>query len=122
MDSFMDFARKMQEKYEKINNIITEELEDKATMAVAESQARCPVKTGALRSSIHDEPLEKKGDTYSIDIGSELIYAPKVEDGYVTTKGNIVLGRHMIADSIEIYQRELDRSVIERIGREVGND
>jgi hypothetical protein len=116
----MDFAREMQRKFEQVNNIITEEMEEKATMCVGEIQSRTPVKTGELKASMHDEPLEKKGDTYSIDIGSELIYAPLIEDGYVTSKGNIVLGRHMIGDSIEIYQRELDKSVLERIEREVG--
>lgn len=116
----MDFAKQMQKNFEQVNNIISQEMEEKATMCVAESQARCPVKTGNLRRSITHSDVEKNGDTYSVKIGSALDYAQAVEEGHITTKGNFVQGRHMIGDSIEIYQRALDESVKERIKNEVG--
>lgn len=120
MNSFMDFAKEMQKKCEQITNIITEEIEEKATMTVAESQANCPVKTGELRSSLTHSDVEKNSDTYSVKIGSAISYCKAVEEGHITTKGNFVQGRHMIGNSIEIYQRELDQSIKDRIESEVG--
>jgi hypothetical protein len=131
MNSFEDFAKEMQRKFYRVNTIILEEMEEKATMCVAEAQSRTPVKSGNLRRSMTHGQVEKISKIYKVKIGSSLPYAQAVEEGhsqevgrYVPTIGkklvkSFVLGRHMIGNSIEIYQRELEKSIEERIKSEV---
>lgn len=118
----MDFLNKVQNEFNKVENIITEEMEDKSTKCVAEIQSRTPVKTGNLRRSMSHDDIEKEGKTYSVKVGADLNqaeYAPIIEDGGTTSKGNFRVGRHMIADSIDIYQKELEDSIQDRLEREV---
>ena len=132
MNSFEDFAKKMAKNFEKINNIILEEMEEKATMCVVEAQSRTPVKSGDLRRSITHGQAEKRFKIYKVKIGSSLPYAQAIEEGhkqevgrYVPAIGkrlvkSFIPGRHMIGDSVEIYQRELQESIKKRIKNEVG--
>jgi hypothetical protein len=131
MLSFEEMQKEMAKKLEAINNIIEKEIEEKATMCVGEIQSRTTVKTGNLRRSMTHGNVEKMFKIYNIKIGSSLPYAQAVEEGhfqevgrYVPSIGkklkkSFVPGRHMMGDSIEIYQRELNRSIEDRIKSEV---
>ncbi len=58
-----------------------------------ENQAKenCPVVTGNLRRSLHHETVESNADTAVVDIGTDVVYARRVHDGFV---GKDSLGRH----------------------------
>ncbi len=132
MLSFNDFKKKMMTKFSRVSGIIIEEMEEKSTMCVGEIQSRTPVKSGNLRRSMTHGKVEiVKFKTYKIRIGSALPYAQAVEEGHFQEVGryvpaigkklvkSFVPGRHMIGDSIEIYQRELQKSIKDRIRDEV---
>jgi hypothetical protein len=134
MKSFEDFSKEMLEKFKQVNNIVLEEMEEKATMCVGEIMARTPVKSGTLRRSMTHTEVKKVGKIYSVKVGSRIEvadYAEAVEEGHKQTPGryipaigkklvqSFVPGRHMIGDSIEIYQRELQDSIKNRIKSEV---
>ena len=131
MFSFEEMQKEMVKKFEEINNIIQEEIEEKATMCVTEAQSRTPVKSGDLRRSMTHGEVKKIFGIYKVEVGSALEYAQAVEEGhkqevgrYVPAIGkklkqSFVQGRHMIGDSIEIYQRELNNSIRNRIKNEV---
>lgn len=131
MKSFDDIAKEMQRKFQQVDNIIVEEMEEKTTMCVAEIQSRTPVKDGHLRRSITHRGVEKRYKIYKVKIGSSLPYAQAVEEGHFQEVGryvpaigkrlvkSFVPGKHMIGDSIEIYQGELQKSIQSRIKSEV---
>ena len=56
-----------------------------------QSKENCPVVTGSLRRSLHHETVESNADTAVVDIGTDLVYARRVHDGFV---GADSLGRH----------------------------
>ncbi len=131
MKSFEDAAREALNKIQQIRNIITEEMDDKATGCVGEIQARTPVKSGDLRRSMTHGKVELMNKTYKIRLGSALLYAQPVEEGHFQAVGkyvpaigkklvkSFVPGKHMIADSLTIYQKELETSIQSRIKSEV---
>jgi len=131
MKSFEDLAKEMQKKFHQTQNIIIEEMEEKSTMCVAEIQSRTPVKEGNLRRSMTHGKIEKKYKMYKVKLGSSLPYAQAVEEGHFQEVGKyipaigkrlkkaFVPGRHMIGDSIQIYQEELQESIQYRLKNEV---
>ena len=56
-----------------------------------QSKENCPVITGNLRRSLHHETVETNADTAVVDIGTDVVYARRVHDGFV---GKDSLGRH----------------------------
>jgi len=131
MKNFEDFAKEMQNKLQQTKDIIIEEMEEKSTMCVAEIQSRTPVKSGNLRRSMTHKKIEIISKMYKIRIGSSLPYAQAVEEGHFQEVGryvpaigkklvkSFVPGQHMIGNSIEIYQRELQKSIQDRVKNEV---
>ncbi len=131
MRSFEDVAKEMQNKLQKTKDIILEEMEEKATTCVGEIQSRTPVKSGDLRRSMTHGKLELFNKVYKIKLGSALPYAKPVEEGHYQEVGryvpaigkklvkSFVQGRHMIGDSIAIYQVELQKSIKSRLKSEV---
>ncbi|MBN1059342.1 HK97 gp10 family phage protein [Clostridium botulinum] len=131
MQSFEDIIKEAQKAAQKIEMIVIEEMEDKATECVTSIQAETPVKTGALRRSItHDHP-KKIEDKYIITCGSSLEYAQSVEKGHIQEVGkyvpairkklvkSFVPGKHMIQNNVDLYQDYMEQSISERIEREV---
>lgn len=131
MKSFEDLLKEIKRKSNQINNIIEEEMEEKSTMCVAEIQANTPVKSGNLRRSMTHGRVELTNKVYTVRIGSALPYAQAVEEGHFQEVGRyvpaigkklkraFVQGKHMIGNSIEIYQKELQESIKDRIKNEV---
>ncbi|NFO86449.1 HK97 gp10 family phage protein [Clostridium botulinum] len=134
MQSFDDLIKEAQKAAQKIEMIVLEEMEDKATECVASIQAETPVKTGALQRSItHDNP-QKKEDKYIVTCGSSLEYAQSVEEGHIQEVGKyvpaigkklkkaFVPGKHMIQNNVDLYQEYMDESIKERVEKEVWNE
>lgn len=119
MNSFEDIIMLAQQSINKIDNIIKDEMENQATMCVADIQLVTPVDTGNLRRSITHEQVKKEGNQFVCNIGSAISYAPYVEEGYRTSNGGFVQGKHMIRDNVEIYQSDLINAIEGRIQREV---
>jgi HK97 gp10 family phage protein len=62
---------------EEITHLVSQAISEVADELVNEAQALAPVRTGALRESIHKEPI----DELNVAVGSELVYAPFIEYG-----------------------------------------
>ena len=67
-----------------------------------------PKDTGRLSDSWKVGPIRKAGDSYIIEVYTNVEYAEPVEDGHRTPGGNgFVPGKHMMALSLEEVSREL---------------
>lgn len=131
MMDFEEYIKYCQEQAQKIDSIIIEELENKATECVGEIQSKTPTISGNLRRSMTHDEVEKVDNGYSVKIGSALEYAQAVEEGhrqevgkYIPALGKrlkkpFVEGHHMIRDSMTIYQDKLEKSISKRIESEV---
>ena len=131
MNSLEDLIRVAEQAAEKIEGIITEEMENKATECVASIQADTPVKTGTLKRSMTHSDVERNNGGWKVKVGSSIKYAEWVEDGHPQTPGryvpaigrrlkkSFVPGKHMIRDNVQRYQPLVEDSIKERIQREV---
>ena len=131
MISFDDMIKKVNLMQYKADNIIREEMLNGATMILSQAKAITPVKTGALRRSLTYGELIRTGETYNLIIGSSLSYFDSVENGhyqeigrYVPAigkrlKAGFVQGKHMVSQSIEAYQNEINNNIMRRIREEV---
>jgi len=125
---FQEFIKKINSKQQQISNAIDETLEESATECVAETQARTPVKTGALRRSWNHGQVKVEGKKHTIEIGSPLEYAPWVENGHKQKKGQYVAaigkklvkeyvpGKHMLQDSLTIAKAGLNAKLKQKLG------
>lgn len=95
-------------------------LEDSATIAVAETQLRTPVKTGNLRRSITHSDVNELN--MSVDIGSSLSYAKFVEEGHTPKAGKHVNGKWMIRDGITVADNEMPKILRKKLKGAFGND
>ena len=99
-----------------INNAIDEALEETATIIVADTKMTTPVKTGSLKRSWTHGDVEHNGDTYTVEVGSSLLYAPFVEEGH--RQGNtFVQGRFMLKDSIDKNKDKLQQKINEKLDK-----
>ena len=113
LDNFLNYMQRVESS---IDNIIKESLDETATMVIADTKLNTPVKTGALKRSWTHDNVEHNGDTYTVEVGSSLLYSPFVESGH--RQGNtFVQGRFMLKDSIDKnkdkLQKILDRKLNE---------
>ena len=125
---FQDFIKKINATQQQISSAIDETLEEAATECVAETQARTPVKTGALKRSWNHSEVKVEGKKHTIEIGSPLEYAPFVENGHKQEKGRYVgaigkklvkeyvLGKHMLQDSLTIAKAGLGEKLKQKLG------
>ena len=109
----------------KITNEIKEAcidtLEESATEAVAEIKAITPVGYGVLRRSMTHDDIDKTN--MSVNVGSNIQYAPYVEEGYTQKKGQYVpvlgkkltgkhiKGSHMIRDGLTIVESKMENKL-----------
>ena len=131
MNSLEDLIKEAEQAAEKINGIIVEEMEEKATMCIGSVQADTPVKTGSLKRSMTHSNIKRVPNGYSVTIGSSSSYCQAIEEGhrqnvgqYVPAIGkrlkkSFVPGKHMIRDNVQRYQPILEDSIKNRIIREV---
>ncbi|WP_294376909.1 HK97 gp10 family phage protein [uncultured Clostridium sp.] len=121
----------MERLAEEIKQCCIEVLEESATEAVAEIKAMTPVGFGILRRSITHDDVDKSNLT--VDVGSNIQYAPYVEEGYTQKAGQYVpvlgkkltgkhiQGAHMIRDGLTVAENKLEdklkQKLQERFGR-----
>lgn len=128
----MDFNVNMAELKEITMNACVEALEDTATIAVGEIQAITPVAFGVLRRSMTHGDVNKY--TLSVDVGSNIYYAPYVEEGYTQKEGLYVPvlgkkltgkhidGRWMIRDGLTIAETQLEGILQQKLEEVFKND
>lgn len=128
----MDFNVNMAELKEMAMNACVEALEDTATIAVGEIQAITPVGFGVLRRSMTHGDVNKY--TLSVDVGSNIYYAPYVEEGYTQKEGLYVPvlgkkltgkhidGRWMIRDGLTIAETKLEGILQQKLEEVFKND
>ena len=113
LDNFLNYMQRVESS---IDNIIKESLDETATMVIADTKLNTPVKTGALKRSWTHDNAEHNGDTYTVEVGSSLLYAPFVEEGH--RQGNtFVQGRFMLKDSIDKNKDKLQQNINNKLSR-----
>ena len=113
LDSFLSYMQRVESS---IDNIIEESLDETATMVIADTKLNTPVKTGALKRSWTHGNVERNGDTYTVEVGSSLLYSPFVESGH--RQGNtFVQGRFMLKDSIDKNKDKLQQKINDKLSR-----
>ena len=114
LDSFLSYMQRVESS---IDNIIEESLDETATMVIADTKLNTPVKTGTLKRSWTHGNVEHNGDTYTVEVGSSLLYAPFVEEGHRTTGNTFVQGRFMLKDSIDKNKDKLQQKINQKLSR-----
>ena len=112
LDSFLSYMQRVESS---IDNIIKESLDETATMVIADTKLNTPVKTGALKRSWTHDNVEHNGNTYTVEVGSSLLYAPFVEEGHRTRGNTFVQGRFMLKDSIDKNKDKLQQKINEKL-------
>ena len=114
LDSFLSYMQRVESS---IDNIIKESLGETATMVIADTKLNTPVKTGMLKRSWTHGNVEHNGDTYTVEVGSSLLYAPFVEEGHRTRGNTFVQGRFMLKDSIDKNKDKLQQKINDKLSR-----
>ena len=114
LDSFLSYIQRVESS---IDNIIEESLDETATMVTADTKLNTPVKTGALKRSWTHGNVERNGDTYTVEVGSYLLYAPFVELGHRTRGNTFVQGRFMLKDSVDKNKDKLQQKINNKLSR-----
>ena len=114
LDSFLSYMQRVESS---IDNIIEESLDETATMVIADTKLNTPVKTGALKRSWTHGNVEHNGDTYTVEVGSSLLYAPFVEEGHRTRGNTFVQGRFMLKDSVDKNKDKLQQKINDKLSR-----
>ena len=117
IDGINELLNHIQRLEDSIDNIIKESLDETATMVIADTKLNTPVKTGALKRSWTHDNVEHNGDTYTVEVGSSLLYAPFVEEGHRTRGNTFVQGRFMLKDSIDKNKDKLQQKINDKLSR-----
>lgn len=103
---------------EKLNKIINEApeaiekfLENIADEVVGETQLNTPVVTGNLCRSWGRSDVKREGNNFSVEVGSNLEYAPYVEYGHKTKNGGFVKGRFILTSEVEYMKKNFDKTL-----------
>ena len=111
-----DFLNHIEIVENNIDNIIRESLDETSTMIIADTKLNTPVKTGTLKRSWTHDNVEHNGDTYTVEVGSSLLYSPFVESGH--RQGNtFVQGRFMLKDGIDKNKDKLQQKINNKLSR-----
>ena len=112
-----------------INQILTDTADD----IIDSTKRRTNVRTGRLQKSWEHGEVQKDGDVYTIELGSDCEYAKFVEEGhrqevgrYVPAIGKrlkkpFVQGKFMLRDSITENENKLQQNVDEFFKGVLGN-
>ena len=80
---------------------------DIAEQALGKAKELTPVQTGRLRDAWNLGTIEKRGDTYYIEIYNNVEYAEPVEYGPRMRGGGFKKGAHMLEVSLQEVERKL---------------
>ena len=116
MEGLDVFLRDMGRLANGLDNAINEVLLETADEVIADTKLNTPVKTGTLKRSWTHGDVERNGDTYTVEVGSSLLYSPFVEEGH--RQGNtFVQGRFMLKDSIDKNKDKLQQKINDKLSR-----
>ena len=116
IDGINELLSHIQRLEDSIDNIIKESLDETATMVIADTKLNTPVKTGALRRSWTHDDVKRNGDTYTVEVGSSLLYAPFVEEGDREEK-TYVQCRFMLMDGIDNNKDKLNKKINDKLSK-----
>ena len=117
IDGINELLSHIQRLEDSIDNIIKESLDETATMVIADTKLNAPVKTGNLKRSWTHDNVEHNGNTYTVEVGSSLLYAPFVEEGHRTRGNTFVQGRFMLKDSIDKNKDKLQQKINNKLSK-----
>ena len=80
---------------------------DIAEQALGKAKELTPVQTGRLRDAWNLGAIEKRGDTYYIEVYNNVEYAEPVEYGNRMKGGGFKKGAHMLEVSLQEMDRKL---------------
>lgn len=80
---------------------------------VADTQLNTPVLSGNLRRSWTRSEVEKAGNIYKVEVGTNVDYAEPVEYGHKVGKSGFVKGQFMLTNAIE--KKNIDKDMEELI-------
>ena len=80
---------------------------DIAEQALGKAKELTPVQTGRLRDAWNLGAIEKRGDTYYIEVYNNVEYAEPVEYGHRRKGGGFKKGAHMLEVSLQEMDRKL---------------
>ena len=80
---------------------------DIALQVLGKTKELTPVDTGLLRNGWNIGDIEKRGDTYFIEIYNNVEYAEPVEYGHRTKGGGFKKGAHMLEVSLQELEKRL---------------
>ena len=117
MEGLDVFLRDMGRLANGLDNAINEVLLETADEVIADTKLNTPVKTGTLKRSWTHGNVEHNGGTYTVEVGSSLLYAPFVEEGHRTRGNTFVQGRFMLKDSIDKNKDKLQQKINDKLSR-----
>lgn len=101
MSDFDNLINKLDSCIASYDNITETALKNTATKVIIDAKMNCPVKTGALRDSIHYENLNPNSVEITTRGRGVEGYADGQEFGYTTTRGNYFQGKHMVTNAVD---------------------
>ena len=111
-----DFLNHIEIVENNIDIIVSESLDETATMVIADTKLNTPVKTGTLKRSWTHDNAEHEGNKYVAQVGSSVIYAPFVEEGH-RQGSTFVQGRFMLKDSIGKNKDKLQQKINKKLDK-----
>lgn len=97
-----------------INNFdekISNKLSQIGDEVVADTQLNTPVLSGNLRRSWTRSEVEKVGNIYKVEVGTNIDYAEPVEYGHKVGKSGFVKGQFMLTNAVEKKKRNIDEDL-----------
>ena len=92
VSEFERFVKNFQQFSGGLDKFVRNFLLEQANIALANTKAKTPVKTGDLRNRWELTNVTKKGNNYEIQIFNTLYYASYIEDGHKQRVGRFVPG------------------------------
>ena len=104
---FEEFEQSINDMVNKFDEKVSNKLGQTGDEVVADTQLSTPVLTGNLRRSWTRSNVEKTGDTYKVECGTNIDYAEPVEYGHRVGKSGFVKGQFMLTNAVKKKEKEL---------------
>lgn len=108
---FEEFEEALHKLIEEVPETIEKFMANVADETVAETKLNTPVVTGNLRRSWGRSDVKREGNDFSVEVGSNLEYAPYVEYGHKTKNGGFVKGKFILTSEVEYMKKNFDKTL-----------
>lgn len=112
---FDEFEKKLNKIINEVPKVIEDFLGAIADETVAETQLNTPVVTGNLRRSWGRSDVKREGNNFSVEVGSNLEYAPAVEYGHKVGRSGFVKGQFILTNEVEYMKKNFDKNLKEYV-------